>query len=65
MTKQKYNTNDIAKCEYKDSMIKSCCTAPKLIKGKCFGFHNKYNNATSQVCKKCENYIGDDYRMEA
>lgn len=45
MTKQKYNTNDIAKCEYKDSMIKSCCTAPKLIKGKCFGFHNKYNNS--------------------
>lgn len=53
----KYNTDNIEKCEYKEMRIKSCCKAPEIIDGKCYGFRNKYTGVVSNICGKCSNFI--------
>ena len=52
-----YNTENIEKCEYKEMRIKSCCKAPEITDGKCYGFRNKYTSAVSKVCAGCNNFI--------
>ena len=51
-----YNTQDMNKCEYIESMRKVGFERPEQKDGKCDGYVSKYSNKASFVCAKCPNF---------